>query len=494
MTILIKGGLVYDGNGDEPAKEDILIRGEKILRRGSFSNDRADKVIDATGALITPGFIDVNSPADHYLSIFEDDFGENLSRDGVTTVIGGNCGASLAPAIGRSLFSLRKWADISKLNVDWQGFKELFRHLNRQGLDVNFGTLVGHGTMRRALVGDESRDLTEGELRTAKSLLIEALKEGALGFSTGLEFAHARSTPAHEIEELAKATAERKGIYATHLRSYGRELESAVEETIRIAKKTGVNLEISHLMPTRAEAKTYSLLREEIEKEGAKLRLNFDCNPLPYAPAPIYQFLPEWMRKENLEKMSEHLNAEHLEGRILERLRFTGDLRIGEMPPHLRILNGKSLRDYAGDNKLTPAEAMLKLMKISGLRGVLFKETLDENLLEDFVFSPFSLIASGEAPHRSVFVKFLRLADRTGKISLGKAVQKLTSLPAQKYGLKNRGRLEEGYYADLLVIKDFVIKDAVLNGAILLEEGEFRRPRSPKGAPSGRGKILKHEK
>lgn len=488
MTILIKGGLVYDGSGDEPVKEDVLVRGGTILRRGNFPKSRADRVIDAMGAMVTPGFVDINSPADHYLSIFENDFGNDHSKDGVTTVIGGNCGASLAPVAGQSFLSLRKWTDVSKLNFNWHEFPEFFDYLVRQGLNINFGTLIGHGTIRRALIGDDTRDLTDNELRSAKKILNESLKDGVLGFSTGLEFAHVKSAPAYEIEELVKIVSEKKRIYATHLRNYGSQLEESAAEAIQVAKKTGVNLEISHFKPTISEARSCSLLREKIEEEGAKLRINFDCNSLNFVPMPIYQFLPEWLREENLETMFKHLNAKHLEEKILEHLtRLTNEnISIGEAPPHLNFLVGKNLRDYAVDNNLTPAKALLKLMKISNLRGVLLKQTVEENLIDDFVFSPSSFIASGEMKDGKTFLRFLKLVDKTRKISMEKAVQKLTSLPAGKYGLKNRGKIKEGYYADLLVIKDFTVKDAVVNGAPLVAEGKFQNSRS--------GKIIRYEK
>ena len=483
-TTLIKGGLVYDGSGNEPVKEDVLIRGGRILKRGNFPKNRGDSVVDATGAMVVPGFIDVNSSADHYLDVFKDDFGRNSSKDGATTVIGGNCGASLLPATDRLFLPLRKWAGVSESGANWHGFDDFFRRLDRK-LNVNFGTLVGHSTIRRALLGDETRDLTENELRLAKKILADAFEKGILGFSTGLEFIHTKLTPVHEIEELAELASEKKRVYATHLRSYGPYLGAAVEEAIGVARKTGVNLEISHFMPRAAEAKNYSVLKNKIEEESTKLRISFDCNSLPHIPAPMYQFLPEWLQSENLEAMLTHLNAEYLEERILGHLRRAAaeNIRIGEMPAHLSFLTGKNLRDYAISNKLRPAEALLKLMKISKLRGVLFRQAADDDL-DDFVFSSASLIASGEARNEKPFLRFLKLADKTKKISMEKAIAKLTVLPAEKYGLKWRGKIREDYYADIAVISDFTVRNVFVNGALLVNDGVFQSTRS--------GKFLKH--
>ncbi len=485
-AVLIKGGLVYDGSGNEPIKEDVLVRGKRILKRGSFSKNRAEKVIDATGAMVTPGFVDVNSSADHYLEIFDDDFGRKDLKDGITTVIGGNCGVSFAPIANRSLFSLRNWADISGLNVDWHDFSGFFKHLEKQGLNINFGSLVGHSTIRKALLGDKMRDLTENEVRTAKRMLIEAFRDGVLGFSTGLEFADTKFTPVHEIEELVNVVAEEKRVYAAHLRDYGPFIEKSVEEAIRIAKKTGVNLEISHFMPMIGEARNYLSLKAKIEDEGAKMRINFDCNSFSYVATPLYQLLPEKMKKEGFEKMIEYLNSEHLEKEIIHYLKkFNGEnIHIGEMPPHLHFLYGKSLRDYAVNNELSPAESLFKLMKSSGLRGVLLKESVERDLIEDFVFSQSSFISSGEIKERGAFLNFLKLAEKIG-FSTEKAIAKLTTLPAEKYKLKWRGKIREDYYADLLVIKDGLVKDAIVNGGVLIEEGRFKKSRS--------GKVLRYQ-
>ena len=484
-AILIKNGLIYDGSGNEPVKEDVLIRGEKILKRGNFPKNRAEKTIDAMGAIVTPGFIDVNSPADHYLEIFRDDFGRRYLQDGVTAAIGGNCGASLAPVTNHSLLSLRKWSDISGTNINWHGFKEFFRQLERRRLGINFGTLVGHGTVRRAILRNEMRDLTENEMQTAKKTVSDAFREGVLGISFGLEFIHSKFAPFREIEGLADIASKYGRVCAVHLRNYGSRVSKSLDEAILLAKKTGVNLEVSHFEPSVLRAGEYLKLKEKIEEESAKIRINFDCNPSPYTAIPVYQLLPERLKKENLETMFGFFEDGDLTKEILSHLRgFDGEnIRIGEMPAHLGFLYGKSLRDYAVSNKISQAESLLKIMKSSRLRGVILRESTDKNLIDDFVFSPSSLIASGETGSRGIFLEFLKLAEDFG-FSTEKAVAKITALPAEKYNLKLRGRIKENYYADVLVIKDGVVKDAVVNGEIAVFEGDFK--------DSFPGKVLKY--
>ncbi len=496
-TILIKGGLVYNGSGDEPVKQDILVRGDRIARLGNFSKRQAEKVIDATGAIITPGFIDINSAVDHYLDIFEEGWEENYIKQGITTVIGGNCGASLTPILGGALISLRKWTDISKLNINWHELSELCDHLKDKGLGLNFGTLIGHGTIRRALLGEETRDLTDREILTFKKILHRAFKDGAFGFSTGLDYAHSRSTPSYELEELTLVVAKENRVYATHLRDYNENLDNSLNETINLAKKTGVSVEISHLLPLKNFSQTYLKAKKKLEESSAELRINFDCYPSPYLSVPLYQLLPGWFKKENLEAMLVRLNSEHFEEKLLEHFQqvVNSEIYLCSPPPHLDFLSGKSLQEYASTNNLKPPKALLKLMRISHLRGVILQKIVDEKMLEDFIFSPSSFIASGEMRvARSqvsecagrVFLKFLRLATNSGKISTEKAVAKLTSLPAAKYKIKDRGKLQEDYYADIVILKDLNPETVLINGKIVLEKENFK-------VGVNAGHILKYE-
>ncbi|PIY95640.1 aminoacylase, partial [Candidatus Jorgensenbacteria bacterium CG_4_10_14_0_8_um_filter_39_13] len=175
MALLIKQGLIYDGTDAPPVKQDIFIRGQQIVRLGSFSSKDAETVIDARGAVVTPGFIDLTNAADHYFSIFTDPFQEDLIKQGVTTIIGGNDGFSLAPFFSDSLNYLRRRKSVfQKINVHWQTVKEFLKVLEKRGLGVNFGTLVGYSTLRHFLGGEEFRDLTENELAFLKKIIIQS--------------------------------------------------------------------------------------------------------------------------------------------------------------------------------------------------------------------------------------------------------------------------------------------------------------------------------
>ena len=407
-SILIKNGLVYDGEGNPAVKKNILVQKQKIVRLGSFSKRRVDQVIDATGAIITPGFIDINTDADHYLTLFSEPNQEDLIKQGITTIIGGNCGSSLAPLIDGSLVSVRKWGDLSQININWHSVSEFLTMLARRGLGVNFGTLIGHSTIRRALIGDTARDLSFSELEVFQKIITQSFEEGAFGFSTGLGYLHARYVPLHEIIELAKTTAQHHRVYATHLRNVTNKLQESVKETIEIAQKTGVNLEISHFQPLKDFTDDYQKAKDLIQKESTQSRINFDCYPFETTTKPIYTFLPEWIQEKKLEVMLDHINNQHFEERLIKYFSklSLSQIIIGHTHASLNFLTGKSLKEFAANNNLSLAKSFLKLMRVTRLKVICLYKEVDLRLLEKFMVSPNAIIASNG--FKQTFFQFLQ--------------------------------------------------------------------------------------
>src|SRR3989338_9672270 len=178
-TLLIKGVQIVDGTGRPQFKGDIFIKDKKISAIGPFGGKSADAVIDGLGAFAAPGFIDVNTDSDHPLTLFSNPSQREFLLQGVTTVIGGHCGASLAPLLYGTLESIRKWADPTEININWHTVGELLKTLDKLPLGVNFATLAGHSTIRRALVGESNRRLTQKELAVFQKILEQSLDEGA---------------------------------------------------------------------------------------------------------------------------------------------------------------------------------------------------------------------------------------------------------------------------------------------------------------------------
>jgi len=477
--VLIKNGLVYDGSGEPPKKMDVLIRRGRIARLGSFPKKHASTVIDATGAIVTPGFIDVNSAFDHRLGIFNEPDGESLIRAGITTILGGNCGISLAPLFGKAFLSFRKWGDTSKINIGWHRVAELLKIFERRGLSVNFGTQVGHGTIRRGILGEDFRDLTDREILIMTKAIEEALKDGAFGVSFGLEYAHARMTPYKEVAAAAKIAAQFQKPVAVHLRDYAEDLEKSVEEIIRLARETNASLEINHFEPILGFREKYLKAREAIEAETAVTHINFDCNSDGVSGVPIYQLLPSPLKRGNLEMMNDLIRQSHWEKEILDHLKqvVADEITISSAPSPLQFLNGRTLREFAASHELKKEEALLKLMRLSRLRAAVLVKKVDEKILAEFLNSPASFISSGDTGENGVFGNFLRWANEN-KMPLEKAVAKMTALPSAKFKIKNRGLIKENYFADVVVLRDFKVKDVIVNGKIALADGVFTNVRS----------------
>ncbi|TAK96501.1 D-aminoacylase, partial [Patescibacteria group bacterium] len=248
FNVIIKNGTVIDGTGNPRYRADVGIKNGKIADIGDLSNELTEESIDARGQLVVPGFIDVNNHSDTYWRIFATPTLDSLVRQGITTIIGGNCGSSLAPLVNKDIIqSIQKWVDVSNFSLNWLRMGEFLDEVERKQLSVNFGTLVGHGTLRRGITHDENRLLNEVELESAKKMLKDALREGALGMSSGLIYTHARSATREELIQLAEVVSKNDGVYATHVRGESRGLTSSIEEAIEVAKQSGVKLHISHL-------------------------------------------------------------------------------------------------------------------------------------------------------------------------------------------------------------------------------------------------------
>ncbi|HEY4475636.1 MAG TPA: amidohydrolase family protein [Candidatus Paceibacterota bacterium] len=484
--VLIRGGRIIDGTGRPTYEADLLLKGDKISAIGNFPRQKADLVIDALGSFIMPGFVDINTDSDHYLTLLTQPRQDGFLLQGVTTIIGGQCGSSLAPLLYGSLESIRKWANPDAINVNWHTVAELFQVLENRGLGVNFGTLVGHSTIRRALIGDISRDLTINELKVFERLLRTALNEGALGFSTGLGYALSKNTPYAELKILAHAVQKSGGIYATHLRDERGDLPAAINETVKIARETGIPVLISHFRPIKDFEKEYGNALELLEKQRGKSDMHFDGYPSDTSLVSIHTLLPQWIRHGSFETMLISAKSPHLKERILNDL---PDLRGGDLiiakANFYDYLRGKTLKEFAADQNLSLKEALLKLMLITKLRSVVLYKNINLDLAIQSLASDLAIVASnspsfadetGQLNHERIsntFPKFLSIAVQTRLMPIEKAVQKITSIPARKLKIKNRGEIREGNFADITIMKDEKVAHVFVNGKPAVSSGRL---------------------
>ena len=510
FDIIIKNGTIIDGTGNPKFKGDIGIQEGKIRSIGDLHNEHGKYEIDATNKYVTPGFIDVNNHSDTYWRIFLNPGLESLLYQGITTIIGGNCGSSLAPLANHEVIrSIQKWVDVKKISFNWLSMKEFLNELEQKGLATNFGTLVGHGTLRRGFVGDEVRDISPTEMTWMKKMLTTAMKEGALGFSTGLVYTHAKLASSREISELAEIVKKYNGVYTTHIRGEGAELIKAVEEAIRIARETGVSLQISHLKAMGK--KNWKLMEEALNLiETARtsgIDVHFDVYPYTSTGSVLYITLPDWATEGGRTMMLSRLKDEETRNRIIKEMR-ENDFDYSKITIAIssldKTLNRKNVVELAKIQGKTVEEVIIDVLIASNGHVVTMMDVLSEKNVDKGVVNPFSIIASngsgyslqhqetGEMVHPRNFGSFPRVlatyVRERGVVGWEEAIFKMSGMPAKKYNLEKRGILAEGNFADVTIFDPEIIKDqatvenpyqyskgvdwVIINGETALENGQ----------------------
>jgi N-acyl-D-amino-acid deacylase len=510
MTLLIKNVRIVGGAREFPNNCDVFVSGEKISAIGNFPDKKAEVVIDAQGAYLSPGFIDVNTDSDHYLTLFDHPGQEDFLRQGVTTIFGGMCGSSLAPLLYGTLESVRKWGGSDNLiNVDWHTMAEFLATIDKRPFAVNFGTLVGHNTIRRALTGDAVRELTKNEIAVFSETLKKALGEGSFGLSTNLSSVHEQKASHPEIKALAQIVKTNGGIYATHLRKTGNGIDESVDETIKLAKETGVSTLISHLVPVRGAEQSYERALALIEALPADSNFHFDIYPFDNLLLPFYTFLPDWVRMGGFEIMLANIQEEWLLPKIKnEMAEIEGERFVVAQAPGNDFLVGKSLSDLQDMYAVKDGrEALLKLMLATKMHGVALYKNLDGNLMKKAIVSKHALVSSNAASFgdssrgptaalritrqlksdrtTSTFTQFLKMVEGEQIMSLPDAIKKITLEPARKFGLTGRGEIKEGNFADLTGFKNGEVTFTIVNGKVAMKDGEF--------AGNFAGKTLRHK-
>jgi len=514
FDLLIRNGTVLDGTGAEAVSVDIGICGERIKVVGNLSNAEAKQIIDATGKTVCPGFIDAHSHSDAYLLI--EPRASSKIFQGVTTEVCGNCGASAAPRLGKG-----------ELPSDWQDkpfpgtwrtvaeYRELFDEVRPA---VNEALLVGHNTLHRAHAGYEPRGAKPDELAAMKSALEQAFDEGACGMSTGLIYPPASAVPPKEIVALAKVVAEKKGLYTSHMRSEGKNLLEAIEETLDIGRQSGVRVQISHL---KASGKAnWHKLNTAIEKiEAARnegLEVAADRYPYTAAQTDLDIILPDWAlydgREAVLGRLRDPGTRKKIRDEILEERGEFGfsTVMIGSVEnPLFHTFKGMKLDQVASLLDIEPVDALLHIIEKDELRtGGIFFGMSEENMWR-ILGLPWVMIGSDASlrapdgllsnnhPHPRAygsFTKFLRAALDKKTVALPEALRKMTALPAEQFRLKGRGVLKKGNFADMLIFDPAQIKEnttyanphqlssgmetVVVNGTLTLENGALTGSRN----------------
>lgn len=509
FDLLIQNGELHDGTGAEAVRADIGIRGERIAEIGDLSQAAAARTVDASGRIVCPGFIDAHSHSDAYLLI--EPRASSKVFQGITTEVCGNCGASAAPRLGEGALP-SDWQD-KPFPGRWRTVGEYRELFDRVQPAVNAALLIGHNTLHRAVCGYEPRGADDAELRTMCSALAQALDEGGCGLSTGLIYPPASAVPAGEIHTLARACAGRNKIYTSHMRSEGKCLLEAIDETLATGRETGVRVQISHLK-TSGQANWHKLdaALEKIEAaRAAGMEVAADRYPYTASCTDLDIALPAWALYGGKEAVLARLRdpdiRRRIRGEIEEQRGEFGfkTVRIGSVfhPDH-RAFAGMPLDEAAEHLGMAPAEALLHIIEKDDLRtGGIFSGMSEDNMWS-ILARPWVMIGSDASlrapdgllstdhPHPRAYGSFTRLlrAALDGRtVPLPEMIRKMTSLPAAQFRIKDRGILRAGLYADIAVLDPAGIKEnttyrephrlsegvrtLVVNGAITIENGEL---------------------
>jgi len=485
--IVIAGGRIVDGTGGPWYYGDVGIQNGRIVKIGDLKEVRAAKRVEAKGLVVSPGFIDIHTHTDEDIEKLP--LARNYMQQGVTSIIGGNCGDSIYP-IGEKLAGLE-----------------------RLGLGINFGLLVGQATIRKQVMAMADRAPTSDELGRMKSLLAKAMEEGAVGLSTGLYYAPGSFCKTEEIIELARVTAQYGGIYTSHIRDesdYSIGLVAAVKEAIEIGEKGKIPVQISHLKALGKPVWGKSVEILDLIRQARTRGVDVTFDQYPYvasATSLVGATVPRWAQAGGKEKMEERFRDPSARERLRKDMLTSIDKRGG--PEKLFIarftpdpsLEGKHLAAIGKIKSKEPVDAAMDLILAGGLDvSVVSFNMLDEDLTR-IMLSPHGLVASDGSlaelgkgvPHPRYYGTFPRVLGKYVReeaiLPLEEAVRKMTSAPANRLGLVDRGLIKEGMLADITLFNALTVKDkstfdnphqypegidfVIVNGQVAVAKGEW---------------------
>lgn len=498
--VLIAGGTVIDGTGSAPYRADVGIVGDRIVlvSRSPLERDSATRVMDATGRVVAPGFIDLHAHLDPLLRL---PGAESAVRQGVTTALGGPDGSSPWP--------LAPYLDSAQA----------------LGLGLNVAFLTGHNTIRRRVMGMADRAPTADELRRMREMVAQAMGDGAWGLSTGLKYLPGAYAKTDEVVALAQAAADSGGIYTSHLREEGLGLIDGVEEAIEIGRRAHIPVILTHHKVVGkpmwgASVRTLAMIDSA---RAAGIDVMADQYPYTATYTGIGVLVPAWARADGDSAFARRLADPALRDSIVKGIVFNilndrggGDISRVQLAkvPWKRDLEGKTLADWARERGMEPtpetgAELVIDALQRGGASAIY--HVLDDADVERIMRYPHTMIGSdgrlvrpGEGhPHPRWYGTFPRVLGRYVRekhvLTLEEAVHKMTGMSASRLGLRDRGQLADGMYADVVVFDPATVEDratfedphqypvgidyVLVNGVAVVDGGKFTDARA--------GKVLK---
>ncbi len=518
LDIVIRGAQVADGSGGQLRRADVGIKDGIVTAIGDI-DDAAVTTINAEGLVVAPGFIDVHTHSD--FTLLAEPLAESTVRQGVTTHVFPNCGHGVAPAVGEARLDIEERAAPFGIDVDWRTVGEYFQRVQAALPSINVVPMVSQGTVRMAVMGRSTDKPSAAQLEEMKQHIEEAMRSGARGMCTGLRYVPSGYATVDELVELAKVVHAYGGVYASHIRSEGDNGDwfEAIDEALQIGERSGIPVEISHLkaLGSRSWGKSERALTmiEDARARG----LDVTCDQYPYGAtsSTLFVLFPQWCQEGGvdafLERIAEPPQEEKIRAVFTETLSMRGGgsrMTVTEYAPD-RSLQGMTLTEVAALTGTTEYAAAIDLLRAAAGRVSMVFHTLeDEDIVRIFprpyvmvasdgsALAPYGKVALGSYPHPrnyGCFPKVLGEFVRERKlVTLTEAVRKMTSLPASRFGLENRGVIETGAHADITIFDPETVADkatfvepqqypegiiyVIVNGQVVVERGEHtgRRP------------------
>lgn len=485
-VLVLRGGTVVDGTGADPRLADVRLAGglvTEVAAPGGVATEGAD-VVDATGTWVLPGFIDVHTHSD--MSLVIDGRGESKIGQGVTTEVVGNCGFSAYPiSADRRAEHLALLAGIGDppTDVDWDDFAGYAAALERGGTAVNVAALVGHGQLRLAVLGADDVPAGPDALAAMGALLQDALDQGAYGMSTGLTYVPSRFADAAELTALCRVLADNDALYATHARGSG---AASVEETVRLARDTGVRAQYSHLAindPARwGSAAELLAIIDGARADG--LDVAADVYPYAASASALTQYLPTWVQTGGVAALQERLGDPVVAARAEDELArgwgpggripwFWDKVVVSRGDGLSGVVDGETIEAAAARIGVPPARLVLDLVREGGNRVqvILFYRT--EQDMRTFLAHPHTLVGSDgyalpyeqpdRRPHPRAYGTHVRVLGRYVRdepvVGLADVVHRMTGAVAERLGISDRGVLRPGAAADVVVVDPETVID-----------------------------------
>ncbi len=445
--LLIRNAKIIDGTGAPERHGDVLISGKSISAIGNFPHKKTERVIEALGQRLVPGFINLRMEGACAMDILTDPVQEAMRAEGFTTQIGGMDGTSLAPLMDGSLEILRKWAPMSNINVDWHTMSEFRKALGAHALGTNFATFAGYNGIRRAILHENGGDPTDKEMDAIMHIAETAMREGATGIALNLDTAHGRRITHEEARRAAKICADAKKPLALRLRVPTEHFMEAAHEALALYRATGAQMILGDFLPkapNKAEEKDFRLAYEMLSNAGDGIYMELRCDT--GRPVAIYELLPRFAQTGSLETMVALIREKSMEKKLLAGLPRLEGAVIARVPREYAALTGITLESFAVNRGINGKEALLELMRMTDLRATV-RILTDQTPLHAELAKNTRVLLSGAA--QSVFA----VAD-DARLSLETTIMKRTGLPVSILGLGKRGIIAENYAADLILMND----------------------------------------